>query len=500
MLKQMRENTKTILWIVVITFIISIFAVWGMDLRMGNRRSRGGRGDVVGSVDGMPVDRRLYSATWQELYNNLLAQRGQNYRLGDAEAYMLSQQAWETVTQKLLLEREIQRLGITVTDDELVSFLRRTPHPALRQMFTSEDGTFDYQGYLGALSDPQADWTELEKWGRQVLPEMKLEALLAAQVHVSEQEIRDRFIRENAVARARYVRVPFTTETPPYEPDDGEISRLYDETKDEFKEFEKRAIKVIAIEKTPSELDVQDVRERMAELRGEILGGLDFAEAAAQESDDRNSASKGGDLGFFGRGAMDSTFTEAAFALGPGELSEPVRTRFGYHLIRMDERTIEDGEERVHARHILMEIEPGYDTRDSLRTILTDLRDEINDKGFERGAERLGLEVIEPEPFARGSFIGGLGYLPRIVDFAFNNRVDDVSAPIESDEAIYLVKVAGVVPERVKPLDEVRQTLVERIRRQRREEAALERASVIRRDALTGGDLAAAALAAGLEA
>jgi len=412
---------------------------------------------------------------------------------------MLSQQAWETTIQRMLLDREIKRLGITVTDDELVSFLRRNPHPALRQMFTGEDGTFDYQGYLRALSDPDKDWSELEKWGRQVLPEMKLEALLAAQVHVSDQEVRDRYVRENQLISARYVRVPFPAEDPPYEPTDQEIAGLYEKTKDDFKEFEKRRIQVIVIDKAPSALDVLDVKEQMEELRGEILGGLDFAEAAKEESDDYNTASKGGDLGCFGRGVMDSTFTAAAFALKPGEISEPVRTGFGYHLIKVEERKTEDGQERVCARHILMQIAPGYDTRDSLRTLVTDLRQEIQDKGFEQGAQRLGLTVREQAPFSRGSFIEGLGYIPRIIDFAFNNKPGAVSATIESSKAIYMVKVVEQIPERIKPLDQVRQTLVEKIRRERSEEAGLERARRIRQAALTGGDLAAAALSAGLE-
>lgn len=500
MLKQMRENTKTILWIVVVAFIISIFAVWGMDLRMGGGRGRRGGGDEVGSVDGRPIDRRLYAATWQELYNNLLAQQGEDYRIGDAEAYMLAQQAWETTIQKLLLQREIERLGITVTDNELVSFLRRNPHPALRQIFTGENGQFDYQEYLRALSDPEQDWTELERWGRQVIPEMKLEALLAAQVHVSEQEVRERYEKENQVVRARYVRVPFPSPAEPYEPAGDQIDSLYQETKNQFVEFEKRRIQVIQIEKTPSRLDELDVLEQMRELRAEILGGLAFAEAAREESDDVNTAATGGDLGFFGPGEMDSTFAEAAFALEPGEVSEPVRTRFGYHLITVEERKTEDGEERVHARHILMTIEPGYDTRDSLGTLVRDLGEEINDTGFERAAERFGLEALEPEPFSRGSFIGGLGYLPQIVNFAFNNKTGAVSAPIETSDSVYYVKIAEQIPERVKPLEEVRQTLVERIRRERRESAALERTRTIRRDALTGGDLEAAALAAGLEA
>ena len=487
MLKQLRENTKTILWFVVVAFIVSIFAVWGM-----NQRSGGGRpgevSNVIGSVDGIELSRQMYRSNFEELYKNLKMQRGENFRLSNTESYMLSEQAWEMMIQKAIIAREIDRLGITVTDGELVSFLRRNPHPTLRQMFSDEEGNFNYQAYLQALSNPDADWIELERWGRSVLPELKLETMLSSQVHVSERQIRDRFNRQNTRIKVRYAKIPFIDEDPPYEPTDAEIQALYEEKREDFKAPEKRAIRMISIEKSPTDLDELDVLERMSELRAEILAGLDFAEAARQESDDFMTAQKGGDLGFFGRGVMDTLFTETAFALEPGEVSEPVRTTFGYHLIRTEEKTVEDGEDKVRASHILMRVEPGYDTIDSLRTLLTDLREAIIEKGLTAAAD-FGIEIIEPEPFAEGSFIKDHGYLPRIVNFTFNSDVGKISNTMETEQHIYIVEIIQIISESTMPLEEVKPQLVERLKTKRGENAALETAKELRTMAVTGGDL-----------
>ncbi len=498
MLKQLRENTKTILWIVVVAFIVSIFAVWGANLRRSSNRPAASD-NSVGEVNGVKIDRMTYQYNLQQLYDNIRQQRGDDFELSDNERYILSRQAWETTVQKAILAREIRKLGITVTDDELVSFLRRNPHPSLRKMFTDEDGNFDYQKYLEALSDPKADWTELEKWGRSVLPEIKLETFLSSQVDISDREVHERFERKYTSMAAVYVRVPYPESEIPYEPSESEIDSLYNENKDDYVEAEKRQIKVIELDKTPTARDVEDAKERADEIMDEIRGGMDFAEAAKIESDDNMTAEKGGDLGFFTRDAMDSVFAAAAFSLKPGEIGGPVKTRFGYHIIKTEEKKTEDGQEKVRARHILVNIEPGNDTVDSLKTLLTDLRDLIRDKGFEKAADQMNLEITEPEPFTRGAFIGGLGYLPRVVDFAFGNSAGTVSGPIENKETIYFVKIVKEIPERTMTLDDVRSQVVAQIRRDRRSKLARKRAEKIRSDAVIGGDLESAAHAAGLQ-
>lgn len=493
MLKQMREKTKTILWIVVVAFVVSIFAVWGMNLRAPTRETEDR--DVVGAVDGEFVSRQAYVNMHNELYNQLMMQKGENYVPNETERQMLDTQAWEMTVQKMLVAKEIEKHGIIVTDDELVAFLRRNPHPALRQHFVNDEGEFDYQEYLRALANPEGDWTQLEMWGRSIIPEMKLEALLSSQIHVSDREVLERFEKENAEVRAVYVEIPFVESEEPYEPTDEEIAIYYAESKDDFLTPERRAVKLITIETVPTELDEQEVRDQLLEIREEIRGGKDFSEAAEDYSDDPATAENGGDLGFFKKEDMAAEFSETAFALEIGELSEPVRTQFGYHLILVEEKKTEDDIEKVRARHILMKVDLGHETLDSLGTLVRGLRDAIKEHGFEKAAEGYGLEIIEPEPFTDGYFIRDIGYVPRIINFAFNHRSGTISGPIGTETTIYYVKITREIPESVKPLNDVRSIIVSRIRNKRMQEAAKAVAETVRQEALTSGDLAAAALA-----
>jgi len=243
MLQQMRERTKVFLWIVVVAFVISIFAVWGMDLRTGGDKNSDP--EIAGLVNGEEIPRQIYEMTTRELIGGVREQRGEDYRMSAMEYAMLQEQAWETTVQKRLIATEIEKLGITIADDELVSFIRRNPHPSLQSVFVDDNGNFDYQAYLAALGDPSADWTQLEAWARSVLPEFKLESMLMAQVHVPDREIYDRFMRDSLRVRARWVRVPLGSLEDLPAPGEEEISRRYEENEGDFIVPEKRRIATI---------------------------------------------------------------------------------------------------------------------------------------------------------------------------------------------------------------------------------------------------------------
>jgi peptidyl-prolyl cis-trans isomerase D len=498
MLKQLRENTKTILWIVVVAFVVSIFAVWGMNL--DNPSSPRQDDNAVGRVNGESVTRTLYSNSFTQVYDQMKQQRGEEYEPNQMERLMMAEQAWELAIQKILMAKEIEKLQITVSDAELVDFLRRNPHPTLQQVFRTEDDQFDYQAYLRSLSDPEVDWTELEHWGRSLLPELKLQTYISSQVHVSEQEIMERFKRETAEVKARYVKIPFPTEESVYEPSEREIDSLYAAAKESYTIPEKRRVKILTIEKEPTEADEREVLDRLEEIRNEILSGREFSEMASIYSEDPMTAEKGGDLGFFGRGSMLQEFEDAAFSLDVGAMSGPVRTDYGYHLIKLEERKREKDEEKIRARHILMRVEPGYETIDSLSTLIRELNEEIKSKGLEKAAEVYGLTIQEPEPFKDGYFIEGVGFAPRVVNFSFSHEPNSISAPLEEERAVYYVKVMEEMDEGVEAKDDIRIQLVDRIRRERLDDETRNRAESIRKQAVTSGNLESAALAAGLDA
>ena len=146
-----------------------------------------------------------------------------------------------------------------------------------------------------------------------------------------------------------------------------------------------------------------------------------------------------------------------------------------------------------------MRVEPGYETIDSLSTLIRELGETIKEKGFEKAAGEYGLDVLEPKPFRDGYFIEEVGFAPRVVNFSFNHGPNSISAPLEEEEAVYFVKVVEKIDERIQTRDEVRMQLVDRIRSDRTDAAVRMKAESIRKQAVTSGDLASAALAHGLQ-
>jgi peptidyl-prolyl cis-trans isomerase C len=126
--------------------------------------------------------------------------------------------------------------------------------------------------------------------------------------------------------------------------DEADVRKYYEAHNTEFEQVHARHILVRVqgsqIPVRPGQKDLTDAEAlaKAQDLRKRILAGEDFAQLAGQESDDTGSAAKGGDLGFFPRGRMVPSFEQAAFALKPGDLSEPVKSQFGYHVIKVEAR------------------------------------------------------------------------------------------------------------------------------------------------------------------
>ena len=133
--------------------------------------------------------------------------------------------------------------------------------------------------------------------------------------------------------------------------DEAAVRKYYEDHKTEFEQMRARHILVrmqgssLPVKPGQKELTEAEALAKATELRKKIEGGADFVALATAESDDTNSAVKGGDLGSFKRGQMVPSFDQAAFAMKPGELSEPVKSQFGYHVIKVESHDIKSFEE-----------------------------------------------------------------------------------------------------------------------------------------------------------
>ena len=141
----------------------------------------------------------------------------------------------------------------------------------------------------------------------------------------------------------------------------AEVKRLYYRVPEEQLPYYNAEVELAQIVMYPeaNEEEEQETMEQMRELKERVLNGADFAELAKEYSEDKGTAEKGGDLGFFRKGQMVEEFEDVAFKLAPGELSRVVKSDFGFHLIQVLERR----DESVHARHILIKPKPSEETK-----------------------------------------------------------------------------------------------------------------------------------------
>ncbi|MGH7717784.1 MAG: peptidylprolyl isomerase, partial [Gemmatimonadaceae bacterium] len=247
--------------------------------------------------------------------------------------------------------------------------------------------------------------------------------------------------------------------------------------------------------------DTAAVRQRIEALRAEIVGGSKFEDVARRESADSASAAQGGSLGWSTKGAYNEVFENAAHALRPGELSQPVLTPFGYHLIRLDERK---GEDSVLVRHLLLRIRQSDSSAaraDRQADELLRLIGEGSDPArFDSAARRLGLQTgrvtaIEGEPLTWNGL-----YVPGVSAWAFGGtKPGEVSDQLaESEGAYFLARLDTIVPGGQAGLSDVRDEIRRELVRRKKVDALVPQAQRIATAVAGGRTLEQAAQAEGL--
>ncbi len=305
----------------------------------------------------------------------------------------------------------------------------------------------------------------------------------ADQVRYDESDIeafyqanQDRF-RTRARVRLAYLELDPEVVAAEISVSEEDLRRMYEAEQHRFITPEDRRASHILIS-----LDNREGEEALAlaeELHARLQAGEGFSELAGEYSEDPLSAQDGGDLGWVSRDDMVRAFEDALFALEQGAISEPVRTRFGFHLIRLDDVR---GGEVTPFEDVRDELEESY-RRDRIEQDFFDMSEALADMTFDHGgslepaADYLDLEIRETDWFSRE---GGEGIArhSRVVEEAFMPEVLEEglnSAPIElADGLMLVVRRLEHEPARVRDLEEVREDVEAALRAERAREMARE--------------------------
>jgi peptidyl-prolyl cis-trans isomerase D len=473
MLKTMRQNTKLILWIILAAFVGTIIFAWGMNVT-GIRK--GGQ-TVVGVVNGQKITYQQFYRAFQNLYLQVQDQMGRE--LDQETVGELRDETWNQIVSQILLAEEIEKRKIGVTDQELIAYIRSNPPPyLLNNESLQTDGKFDPQKYAAVLADPRYDWRPLENQYRALIPLQKLQSMVMASVRVTDAEVVDDYKAQNEKVQVRYVAfLPADFEVQPGKITEEEIRQYFSEHHDDYQQPRMANLDYVLLEKAPSQADEDTIRAELEEVRERVLMGEDFGELAEAFSQGP-TATEGGDLGFFGPGVMDSTFEAAAFALQEGEISHPIRTVFGWHIIKLEEKRSTADVEEVRARHILMKVYPSQETLEALVERLNDLIQRAQKEGFQETSEEVGLDVMQTGLFQEGSkFVPGLGRASDASLFAFSKKRGEIGGPFENESGLYVVSIREQQEAGVPPLEKVRDGVKSALIRERQRQLALEKAT-----------------------
>jgi peptidyl-prolyl cis-trans isomerase D len=498
MMQAMRERVKVIYWVVILSFIGLMFLGWGIGDWDSPQMSASD--ESVAKVDGQSISFFDWERRTQSILASMRARSGGE--VSESDVLRARDQAFDELVDETIQVKEAERLGIRVTDQEITDILRNDPPAFLLQQFMGPNGQPDVDAYYAALDDPANDWSQVREVLRATLPLQKLNQRIASAAIVGEVELRQMFAEQSTRMVAEWIGVRFTDVTLEDETvTDEQANAWYQEHLDEYKQQARVAVRLVKVDKAPSEADEQDVLSILGEIRGDIIAGRTTFEEAARTYSEDGSADVGGDLGYFDRNRMVEPFTEAAFALAVGDLSEPVRTQFGYHVIECTDERLDDKGERteMRARHILLRLQAGQETVDRLREQAEALHTQARREGLETAAAAAGLEVVTTPPFQEGFNIPGVNNSLPGSRFAFTSGVGALSPMLETEEAIYMVEVAEKLPAGHRTLEEVRSLVDSAVLRERRSAIASEQL----RSALAGVDpqlpLGSIAAATGLQ-
>lgn len=504
MMRAMRDYAKYFLAVVIVAFIGTSFFFFGTG-------SLPGGGEPVATVNGEEISQAEYQRAYQayvEFFRQVYRER---FTEELARRLRISEQVINDLVQERLILQRARAEGIAVSDQEVRARIQAIP--AFHQ-----GGQFSRDLYLRRLSQLRLDPGTFEAEVRTELLRRKLEALVKDGIKVSEAEVRQFWETRHERIRVAWLLVEAAPLEKGVEVTDAELEAYHRDHQADFRRPERRRIEYVVLDRKelpppavtdeevaayyrerpgefeqPKRIRVAHILVRVPEVGGgeaaagarakaeEALGrirqGADFAKVAQEVSEDPATASKGGELGWISRGELVPTFEQAAFAMKPGEVVGPVRTPFGYHVIKVLEAT---EAQKIPLREATASIRVKLRAEKLARQLAT-RGEEVAEalrgaKGFAEEAKRLGLSPREAGPLAKGDPVEGIGRSAEVEEAVFDLAVGGTSEPLQIPQGYTIVRVVERQEAHTPPLAEIRDRVMAALKRKKATDRALETA------------------------
>lgn len=493
MLDFVRTQQKSILIKVVFGLIILSFVIGYTMLTAPTDSGTGPANDVAARVNGNDISYSAYQSSYSNLYNLYQSIYQGNFDAAVEKQLNLPKQAMVQLVNELLLMQEADKLGLSVSKDELVASI------AQYDSF-KENGVFNRTRYLQVLNYQRMTPEQFESTQERQLLTEKVRERLQQNISVSEEDLKEAFHKENDKINLNYSWLtPALVETKVTVTDEG-LAEYFEQNKEQFRLAEKISLRYLQFDPARYEKEIanysdeeldrywrrnldlfetkeqvkaahillrvaedadEETRNKRRELAVELLKqlreGADFAQLAKTYSDDKGTARAGGDLGFFGRGIMVSSFEDAAFKLQPGQLSNVVETPFGYHIIKVEESNEAGVKPLVD---VIDEVKAGLRVEKSRKFAYEKAMDayNINRKtgDLDAAASNNDLGVKETGLFDRNGAIDGIGKAPTIIQTAFTLKDQELARPLQTTQGIFLFTLKERQKSRLPELTEVK--------------------------------------------
>jgi len=493
MLQFVRSKQKSVLIKIAFGAIILSFVIGYTMLTSptDQRPNRGGK--VAASVNGDEIDYASFQRAYSALYNLYQSIYQGNFNSTLEKQLNLPKQAMQQLIDEALLVQQADTLGLEVTKQELVDSIA---HYEAFQV----DGKFNRDRYIETLNYQRISPEQFEATQRRQLLTQKVRTRLQEGASVSEEELKAAFHQQNDKVNLNFAWVTPALVEAKVKVTDEDLQNYFEKNKEAFRVPEKVSLRYLqfdparyenAIEtlteqelqryyrrnldqfeikesvkaahilvQVPSDAKEETVEKRKAlaeDILKQLKNGADFAQLAKKYSDDKSNAAKGGELGSFGRGAMVPEFEKAAFALHPGQLSDVIRTPFGFHIIKVEAHNDDSIKPLVD---VIADVKKGLRREKARQLAYEKAMDayNINRKtgDLDSAAKANDLGIKETGFFTSQEPIDGIGMVKEINQAAFTLKEGELAHPIQTTQGVFLITIKERKASHIPTLAEVK--------------------------------------------